>query len=220
MLAPMRVGTYTFESKHDPDGPLILEPRKKFDLKCFLSEEDASLRGFSRSFPFFVIGGAVLNEGLLIGSQGDGVNTHFHYDEGEIIVLANNFELNDRGRTEWVPDGALIRAFRSELNALREFTSSGFYSPHLTESFAQLFDESHTREAINQLFGALYCTVPMPPELEDFFKRINRHVAREIMTCDWEEHPKSALVFNNALGFHRGVYNEGAGQELHRVVLP
>lgn len=217
----MYIDEYKFGIEKEVDGPLVLKPIGDFDILDFIKKKREAIFKFCAVEPFFVIRGVEMNEGRPIGTKSDLVNTDWHYDEGEIIVLANNFEGNNRGKTEWVSNEVLFGAFLSQASIMRNFDESFFTSEGQMEMFHVLLEKciAGNRESISRMLGVLYIAPNKPYEVLHVLRHIEQKVGRYIFTCNWIDHSKSALFINNASGFHRGVYNQGQGQPLKRQVL-
>lgn len=217
----MYIDNHKFDIEKEKGGPLILKPRDEFDLAEFIKTKRDAILKFCQLEPFFMIRGTEMNEGIRIGSSDDLINTHWHYDDGDVIVLANNFEGNNRGSTEYVPDKILIPAFLSQTAEMRKFDGRVFSSPRMLKMFNELLDEcqSEDRESISRMLGVLYISPDKPRTLIEVLRHIEWKVGHDIMKCNWIEHPKSTLFLNNSAGFHRGVYNVGQGQPLMRKIV-
>ncbi len=217
----MYIDEHKFDIEKDKGWPLILKPREEFKIDEFIKTKREAILKFCELEPFFVIRGTEMNDGIPIGNSDDLINTHWHYDEGVVIVLANNFEENNRGKTEWVSDQVLIPAFLSQIAAIRNFDETAFSSTKMLEMFNELLDEcqSGDRESISRILGVLYIAQDKPPALKKVLRNIEWKLGNYIMKCNWIEQSRSALFPNNSAGFHRVVYNVGQGQALKRKVV-
>lgn len=218
----MYMGNLKFDVQKERGGPMVLKPRVEVDLEDLLKNRVHSLAHFASFEPFFVISGATLAEWSLTDARYDVSNANWHFDEGNLLILSNEFENNERGETQWVPDKAVINAFFSQSSALRSFGSHLFSSREMSDAFMDLLDdcESGSRDIINRMLGVLYNPISKPQELVEVLRAFEMRLAPFILACDWAKHPKSTLFVNNAEGFHRGIYKggEAARPLLRRVV--
>jgi hypothetical protein len=217
----MYIDEYKFAVEKAKYGPLILKPLGEFDMTQFIKTKREAILRFCKFEPFFVIRGVEMNEGTPVFNRSDLVNTDWHYDEGEIIILANNFEVNNRGKTEWVSDEVLIPAFLSQAWIMKNFDERFFTTEKQMEMFHDLLRECvrENRESISRMLGVLYVAPNKPQEVLGILQHIKWAIGHDILTCNWLDQPKSALFLSNTHGFHRGVYNNGQGMPLMRKIM-
>lgn len=217
----MYIDEHKFKIDKEVGGPLILNPLGDFEIAEFIKNSRDAILELSRLEPFFLIPTVGDIDGGLVWNQGDSISTHWHVDAGELIILANNFEKNERGSTEWVSNEVLIPAVLSQTDAMLWLKKSAFPYQGMLDNFKQLVLEcqSGDRDLINRLLGVLYVDPTVSHEIESILRHIQWESGRHILSCDWSKQDKSTLFVNNVTGFHRGVYNVGKGRPLRRKFI-